>query len=296
MANIVLVTETTTHPSAVRTRDALVGGGHTVTLVAASASTAQSLAAYDLIVGVRTGIGATNSAKIGDAFRMGVPVLISEIAGTASGISTNGPVVACRLASGVGTESAINTFYAVGNSTLWTDVGVNTPANVTPYASSDYGFYIQPSAIAPGASTLALNSSSDTGIKIAYAKAGAIDTQGGQFPADIAFCGFMYAGNTTYSATGEAILLGLVSMLSAAAPSYVISGAVKDASGSPVSRVVRAHARSDGAVVAQTVSSGTTGGYSLSLPNGDAYTVVCLDAAESMKNALVYDWVTPVVS
>ena len=72
---------------------------------------------------------------------------------------------------------------------------------------------------------------------------------------------------------------------------YRIRGTVRDKDGNLVSRTVRAHRRSDGALVAQTVSDAVTGEYEvLVYPDSptEAYDVQFLVAPGELLNDLIY--------
>ena len=74
-------------------------------------------------------------------------------------------------------------------------------------------------------------------------------------------------------------------------PAYRIRGTVRDKDGGIVSRTVRAHRRSDGMLVAQTVSDAVTGEYELRVyPDSPAetYDVQFLAAPGELLNDLIY--------
>ena len=74
-------------------------------------------------------------------------------------------------------------------------------------------------------------------------------------------------------------------------PAYRIRGTVRDKDGNLVSRTVRAHRRSDGVLVAQTVSDAVTGEYVLRMyPDNPAeeYDVQFLAATGELLNDLIY--------
>lgn len=76
-----------------------------------------------------------------------------------------------------------------------------------------------------------------------------------------------------------------------ATPAYRIRGTVRDKDGNLVSRTVRAHRRSDGVLVAQTVSDAVTGEYELLVyPDSPAeeYDVQFLAAPGELLNDLIY--------
>ena len=67
-----------------------------------------------------------------------------------------------------------------------------------------------------------------------------------------------------------------------------VSGIVKDSSGTPVARTLRAYRRDTGALVGSAVSDGSTGAYSFDFTTLDELSVVCLDdVAGSVENDLV---------
>ena len=76
-----------------------------------------------------------------------------------------------------------------------------------------------------------------------------------------------------------------------ATPAYRIRGTVRDKDGNLVSRTIRVHRRSDGALVAQTVSAAMTGEYeALVYPDSptEAYDVQFLAAPGELLNDLIY--------
>ncbi len=72
-----------------------------------------------------------------------------------------------------------------------------------------------------------------------------------------------------------------------------ISGHVYDEIGNPISRTVRSHLRSNGALVDSTVSDPVTGEYKLDAYNNLKHQVIVLD---DERNAMIYDHVMPVVN
>lgn len=75
---------------------------------------------------------------------------------------------------------------------------------------------------------------------------------------------------------------------------YVLSGNVKDASGSNAARTINAHLRSTGALVGATVSDGSTGNFTLvPEPNSTSDHYVIALPTSTSENALVFDRVVP---
>ena len=73
-----------------------------------------------------------------------------------------------------------------------------------------------------------------------------------------------------------------------------LSGVVRDDTGTPCARTLRAYRRSDGALVGSTISDATTGVYALGTQTLERCTVVALDdTAGTQYNALVADLLTP---
>ncbi len=70
-----------------------------------------------------------------------------------------------------------------------------------------------------------------------------------------------------------------------------LTGTVRDASGNPISRLVRSYRSSDGLLVDSVVSDSTTGAFSLRATDLSEHFVIVHDAE---KNALIFDHVTPV--
>lgn len=96
----------------------------------------------------------------------------------------------------------------------------------------------------------------------------------------------MSSGAPTAIATGMMIINGNTG---------TIAGTVRNASNTPVARTVRAYRRSDGLLVGETVSNGTTGDFSLIVPTSDteAYDVQVITGAGETLNDLFYSRVTP---
>lgn len=77
-------------------------------------------------------------------------------------------------------------------------------------------------------------------------------------------------------------------------PSTVLGGTVRDASGAPAARLVRATREDTGVLIGSTTSNGTTGGYSIPASYGGAHTVTAYpDTGENLP-ALVLRGVVPV--
>lgn len=74
---------------------------------------------------------------------------------------------------------------------------------------------------------------------------------------------------------------------------YKIAGTVRDISNNPVARVVRAHRRSDGELVAQTTSDANTGNYDLRVPDIGPFDVQFMTAAGELLNDLFYAQTEP---
>jgi hypothetical protein len=74
---------------------------------------------------------------------------------------------------------------------------------------------------------------------------------------------------------------------------YKITGTVRDISNNPVARVVRAHRRSDGELVAQTTSDATTGNYDLRVPDTGPFDVQFMAAAGELLNDLFFAQTEP---
>ena len=73
-------------------------------------------------------------------------------------------------------------------------------------------------------------------------------------------------------------------------PPYYISGVVKDHTGAPAARLVRAYNRTSGTLSGATTSNPDTGEYIIAVPDAGAHTVVFLDdEVGPVLNALVLD-------
>jgi len=67
----------------------------------------------------------------------------------------------------------------------------------------------------------------------------------------------------------------------------VVSGNVKDDAGNNCARTVRAYARSTGYLIGSTTSNGTTGDYSIGVPNAEVDIVVLDDTSGTVLNDLI---------
>lgn len=106
------------------------------------------------------------------------------------------------------------------------------------------------------------------------------------------------AGTTSwgeFAAGGSSVVLIAAATTIAAGYAFIpsISGTVKNAAGNFAARTVRAYLRSDGSLVGETISNGTTGAYSIETATTDSHYVICLDD-DLNENALIFDNITPV--
>lgn len=72
----------------------------------------------------------------------------------------------------------------------------------------------------------------------------------------------------------------------------VVAGVVKNAAGTPVSRLVRAYSRVTGRQIGETMSDPVTGSFTIGA--AERCYCVCLDDDASARNAIVYDRLDPV--
>lgn len=286
MANIALVTADTSHASYVNTRGLLVSGGHSVT--GFTSYTAETLAAYDIIVAVRTENNSNKNNVIKQALDMGTPVLISHVSGTFnSTISSDGPAITCGICSSVATNDGINSSLTLRNHEIF---GPDISGQFSPYASAGFFYLIPGSSIAPSAIKLAVVSPTDDRVSIAILPEGSLNIVGGTVNAPVGFCGFIYGVNG-YSNKGTQIILRMVDFLLAR---RYLRGTVKDAENRALRRKLRAFIRSDGSFAGETYSDAMSGQYELKVSQDTVYTVVCYDEDGGTKNALVKDRVISV--
>ena len=71
--------------------------------------------------------------------------------------------------------------------------------------------------------------------------------------------------------------------------SGAVSGTVKDSTGQPMQRTMRAYDRASGELLSSGASNPSTGAYTLSVPKGNEVDVLCLDdVAGTLENDLVH--------
>lgn len=286
MANIALVTADTSHAAYINTRSLLVSGGHSVT--GFTSYTAETLAAYDIIVAVRTENNSAKNNVIKQALDMGTPVLVCHVAATSDNeLSLSGPAIACGICSSVVTHNIINSSLTLRNHEIF---GSDISGQFRPYASDGFIYSIPGSSIAHSAIKLAVLSPINTGVTIAILPVGSLNIFGGTVNAPVGFCGFIH-GSSGYANVGTRIILRIVDFLLVR---RYLKGTVKDAENRALRRKLRAFIRSDGSFAGETYSDATSGQYELLVSQDTVYTVVCYDEDGGTKNALVKDRVISV--
>lgn len=288
MPNLAVVSIDKTAGNATRIATALQNGGHTVTLFDSSEAVAETLATFDVIVTNRSSSVQAQSEVIKAAFDMGIPLLCNGGANT----TVLSPATLCRLATSVELDpSSIGSNWALVPDYAFTGVSITPPASIS-LGTAQYYYYTPIGGEAGSAVRLAQRSSADARGAVLFAPKGGLDLDGNPFPANIAFCGLMYAGTFVMSPNAELIANNLVNKLLQTGKVY--KGVVVDAADAPVSRTVRAYLRQTGKLVAETVSDPVTGAFSIPAISDHTHYVVCLDLEAGTQNAKIFDRVIAV--
>lgn len=288
MANIVIVTGTITHNSYVRTKELIDSLGiHTTTGIESANATLSFLQTFDLIVCVRTTDDINHSNIVRDAFNSGIPIIVSGASGGSSDDYVYYSVAtACAVANRIIRLASTNTFYAFESDAILVDAGITSyPYTFNAYSGVDYAYAIHPSDITSSAKVLVKKTATDNEVFLAYAKRGDADINGQPFPANIAFCGFIYGGNQTYTEIAKSIIGEVIKNT---LTNIYITGTVKDKDDNPIERTVRAYRRSDGRMIAEAKSN-VNGEYTIYLSDESFYTLMCLDLEDNDKNAIIID-------
>jgi peptidoglycan hydrolase-like protein with peptidoglycan-binding domain len=218
VAHVLLVTASTTHAAATRTRDALVAQGHTVTLQAESALGSASLTGVTLVAVTRaTRTTVANWLKA--RWAEGRPILV--------GGAENGATH--MQATHVGEDLGL---LATANSTDTSDTGSPTLRSVATHAITA-GFTGDVTVLAGSNWAVREESATPYGTRIgdiAGARQGiymtafdsgaaingsAAQAPGATAPARAVFCGWFYAGQNDYTADGKTLLGQMVAWLTA---------------------------------------------------------------------------------
>lgn len=295
MANLALVTQSTSHAAATTTKAMLESKGHTVTFVESANATTSNLTPYDLIVTCRTTENATHSAVIKAMSDAGKPILCGYGVLTTDSDVTTTPAVVCKIAK---SERTANTtgdrkiFYADVASPVYDTTGITIPSNVDFAANNSWIASIPKTTASPGDIVGSLASDAvDRGV-LFFAAAGSSTYDGGIFGSNVGYCGYLYGGGTEYTAQAATIVNNMITMLLSLG--YGLSGTVKDASANPLKRKIRAYRRSSGRIISEATSNGTTGAFLLRVWSTEPHYLVCLDVDSGTKNALIKDRVIPV--
>ena len=291
MANLALVTQSTTHAAYTATRNALTGLGHSVAGFNMSAVTAVNLAGFDAIIAARAQSSdashATFAGHVASYFAAGKPILIGFDAIAATQNDRGGLATLLKL---IGSESIAlgrgPVYRASAAHPLWTPASITPPADYSPIPTATFGGRVNTTPAFAGSVIERVSSTDDTPT-IIVAEKGALNTEGNPFPARIAYVGWLY-GATDYTTAGKAVLGGLISW-AIATPWYIL-GTVKDSTTSPLARVVRAYNRASGMIMGSTISDAVTGAFKIEVPAMAAdYYVVALDEEGGTQNAQIYD-------
>lgn len=302
MANIALVTDTTSHATYTNTKALLESFGHVVTGYTSVAVTNANLMAADLICACRTTNNTAYSDKIAAAHAAGKPVLCgSDGAVTAGTVYTNSVAARCGLVLSQVATQPMGSAYAHAASPIYDAAGVVVPASIQFYPTGGEATWycdsvpIASGSIAPGAQSIMQDrASSPTKDVIVCALTGGGKLGGGTFAAPIIFSGFFY-GASGYTTLGGQLIRRMVEWLLSGGGSFKFTGTVKDSAGAFIARKVRVFRRDTGGLIGETTSNATTGVYDIRvLTGGFLATVVCYDADGGTKNALVKDKVAPV--
>lgn len=285
MANLALVTNDKTNSSATRLQAVLVGGGHTVTMYNSIEAVAATLQTFDVIVSSYCSASATHSAVVKAAFDAGVPVICNGAVSS----GTLSVATACRLASSVTLDSGSATsVYCLVADYTFTGTGITPPASSGGLAALGQSYHFTLSTAEAGSvSRIAQRSSTVNDGAILFAAKDTLDLDGNPFPANIAFCNFMFMANYDLTANAKLIVNNLISKL--LFTGKVFKGVVQDDLGNKLARTVNLYLRQTGKLVATTTSDGTTGEYTIPAIDDKLHYAVCLDALAGTKSALILD-------
>lgn len=296
MANLALVTASTSHAAYTTTKSALESAGHTVTGFNMSAVTSTNLAAFDAIVCARCLTSDPGYAAFVPLLKSysntgHKPVLVGYDAASAGSNITVGLPIELKLAQKLTAEgtASIN-IRANTPHPVWSAIPISTPSDVQVITAAAFGVKVDATGSVSG-TTIGVVSSGDSSPTVVVAEAGQVLIGGTTFGSKLAFAGFLYGGST-YTANGIAILDSLIDWL-LALPAQII-GTVKDDTDAPLARTVRAYQRNTGAFVGSAVSSAVDGSFTINVPNGtELHYVIALDELAGEKNAIVKDRVMP---
>lgn len=295
MANIALVTADTTHAAYTTTKAAIESTGHTVTGFNMSAVTNVNLASFDAIVCVRcltnNGSYAAFVPLLKGYIAGGKATLVSYDSASGSGTGTAGLPVELKLAERLtATSGGPTTIRAVSNHPVWAQVGATIPSDYTVLTGGTFTNKVDITGAYAG-EAIGVYSSSDASPVLLLANAGSMLLGSTTATAKLAYAAFIYGG-AAYTANGSALIDALIDWLTTN-PAQIV-GTVKDDLGAPLSRVVRAYQRSNGAFAGAAVSSAVDGTFTILVGGVDQlHYVVALDEVDGEQNAIVKDRVMP---
>jgi len=283
MANI-LVVSLETSSAYTNTINAIKSLGHNVVGTVESVFPTLDLFSYDLIVSTRTEKNANTSKKLEQAVLNGIPVLCGSPRGGATG--SESLVTHMRLANTVTEEGSSNNInYIVDSNKIFKNF--TSGQSFKTHTSNSY-MYGLTGFVESGEIITRINSTNV--VSTVIFNAGTQTYSGITLPVKVAFCGFVYFQNDTYSAEVLPFLNDLISFL--LEPSKEVSGFVKDTNKKGLVRQLYAYEVKTGRFVGSTISL-EDGFYKMDVTTIEPVFVVCLPLTES-HNAQVHTHIVPI--
>lgn len=195
--NLALITDSKTHTAPTKTKAALEGMGHTVTLYTPSEVTDTNLLTHDAILQVRSTCTSDIITKLKGYLNEGIPIINGLTQGTTLSHS-----VELGIASTVSQPSNIDSILIDDNTSTITDV-YTIGQSVTVYPSATY---VETANTPPAsAAKLALRSGFSNAWMLLLLEKGAENASGETFGAGIVHIAFLY-GLNDYTADGKSII------------------------------------------------------------------------------------------
>ncbi len=296
MANIALVTESTSHAAFTTTKSALEGLGHTVTGFTMTAVTSSNLATFDIIMLARVVSTATGHADLATNLQgymntHHIPVLIGMNAIPVTNTDSAGMATLLKLISQASVQASRGpNVYASSAHPVWVDAAITPPVSVPVWSGTSFMGWVN-GLLEYAGEVIATAAVDNTNPTMILAERGSLDITGTPFGARIAYIGWLY-GAATYSVSGLTLLQALIDW--AINPPAYVQGVVEDFAGTKLARVVRAYNRTTGRLAGSAMSDGASGAFSISVSDPAAvYYVVALDELSGTLNALIKDRIIP---
>lgn len=218
MASVVIYTDNPAHAAATRTRDSLVGKGHTATIVANSLLDSHDASSYACMLCVRTtgGLDAGDLAALRTKVNAGKPLLLGLI-DTSASAGTGKTTLASRLnyigTSEISSNVDVNLAQDITDNThaitsSWGIQNVNIYPGNNFSAAVDVGQSFVGTGLAePDANNAAFVAGQKSIIAI---PSGTNDLLGSPIGARVVVASSIYAGQTAYTADGNTLLHNMV--------------------------------------------------------------------------------------